>query len=148
MSQSVSLCSSVAPSYTQVLSAKQQYIEWSDLCIIVHMCMCAVCVHCMYLSMCARFLCACACLALLTTLQRNEVISCRRSTQPLLRDVRGVKRRWEVYLVATILHYLALSCTIMHYLAPFCTILHYLTLSCTGRSWEVYLVATIASALL
>ena len=77
--------------------------------------MCRLCTltcfcECMYLSMCARLLCACACLALLTTLQRNEVISCRRLTQPLLRDGRGVKGRWEVCLVATINLLSVLSC--------------------------------------
>ena len=59
--------------------------------------------------MCA-FSCACASLALLTTLQRNEVISCRRPTQPLLRDGRGVKWRCGVCLVATINLLSVLSC--------------------------------------
>ena len=77
--------------------------------------MCRLCTltcfcECLYFSLCARFLCACASLALLTTLQRNEVISCRRPTQPLLRDGRGVKGRWEVCLVATINLLSVLSC--------------------------------------
>ena len=110
----VSLCSTVATSYTQqcptVVYWVVRFVYYCAHVYVCRLCTLTFLCECMYSSVCARFLCACACLALLTTLQRNEVISCKRPTQPLLRDGGGVKGRCGVCLVATINLLSVLSC--------------------------------------